>query len=212
MRDQAIDNLQQLGFMEPDTIDIDGITRRNTRVGADILVMKSNYNEIPNIFRFCREKNIMPEIKTYIPEGPTRFDHEQGYFANLPESTRKELKEDEVSPQEFAVLRNELEKIDYEEYGNNNVPYFYPQAVFCTQSMASIYVTIRGDIYSCVGTNHSYGKYEAGKHQLQKVILNRKEEVSLGRIPRIIEAKKRGMTITEKELKILTLGMKSSDY
>lgn len=212
MRDKALDNLQKLGFMKGNIINIDGIDRKTTRIGADILVMKSNYNEIPDIFKFCRENNIMPEIKTYIPEGPTRFDHEQGYFTNLPESTRKELKKDEISPEEFALLRRELEKIDQEEYGNDRIPYFYPQAVFCTQSMASIYVTIRGDIYNCVGSHYSYGKYEAGKHQLQNIIMHRKEKVSLGCIPRVMEAKRRGMTIPKKELEILTLGAKLSNY
>ena len=57
-RDAALRNLENLGFMEAIEVEIDGAPRRLTRVGADILVMQSNLDEIPKIFRSCREHNI----------------------------------------------------------------------------------------------------------------------------------------------------------
>jgi MoaA/NifB/PqqE/SkfB family radical SAM enzyme len=205
LRDTALQHLEELGFMDGDIVEIDQIPRRKTRVGADILVMKSNYDEVPDLFRYCRQHNIMPEIKTYIPEGPTRFDHERGFFKDLPQVAQQELKDDEVSPEEFATLRKELQRIDQEEFGNPALPYFYPQAVFCTQSMASAYVTIRSELLSCVGTNLIYGKYTPGKKMLSEMLHNRKETVSLGCMPRIREAENRGNFIPEGELKILSL-------
>ena len=205
MRNIALANLKELGFMDGEEVSIDGTKRRLTRVAADILVMKSNLDEILDIFRFCRENNIMPEIKNYIPEGPTRFDHEQGYFNDLSPEKREELKSEEVDQKAFAQLRKKLQKIDAEEYGNPTLPYFYPQAVFCTQSMGALYVTIRGDILGCVGTDHVYGKYQPGQEMLADALKSRKEDVSLGCAPRVREAHNRGIIIPPVELEILSL-------
>src|SRR3989338_1473807 len=72
-RDAALETLIQDGYTQGEEVIVDGIPYKTTRVGADILVMQSNLSEIPDLFRFCRIHNIMPEIKTYIPEGPTLF-------------------------------------------------------------------------------------------------------------------------------------------
>ena len=205
MRNIALVNLRDLGFMEGNEVTIDETNRRLTRVAADILVMKSNAAEIPDIFRFCRGNNIMPEIKNYIPEGPTRFDYEQGYFNDLSVEKRAELKSEEIDQKDFAELRRRLQKIDAEEYGNPSLPYFYPQAVFCTQSMAALYVTIRGDILGCVGTDHVYGKYQSGQDMLVQALKSRKENVSLGCAPRVREANNRNIVIPPAELEILSL-------
>ena len=205
LRNETIDTLKELGFMEGENIKIDGVQRKSTRVGADILVMKSNLNEIPDIFRFCRKNNIMPLIKTYIPQWPTKLDHENGVFAGLSLEEQDQLKADAVFPEEFARLRKELENIDREEFGNKNFPVFYPQATFCTQSMGSLYITINRDILSCVGTNHKYDKYSPWKNALSDTIQKRIETVSLGCMPRVEEAERLEKEIPDEERKILEL-------
>ena len=205
LRDEAIKNLQELGSMDGSNIEIDGVQRRSTRVGADILVMKSNLEEIPDIFRFCRRNNIMPLIKTYIPQGPTKLDHESGVFEGLSEAEQVQLKSDAVFPEEFASLRKKLEGIDKKEFGNTNLPVFYPQVIFCTQSMASMYVTINSDMLSCVGTSNVHGKYDPSIKSLQEATKKRTENVSLGCIPRLEEAEKLDKKIPDNERKILEL-------
>lgn len=205
LRDEAIENLRELDFMDGQSFELDGTQRKNTRVGADILVMKSNLEEIPDIFRFCRKNNIMPLIKTYIPQGPTKLDHESGVFEGLSKEEQEQLKSDAVFPDEFAKLRKELEKIDGEEFGNTNLPVFYPQAVFCTQSAGSIYVTINGDILSCVGTSTKYDRYVPDTESLSRAIKERIETVGLGCAPRIQEAERLGKHIPNEERSILEL-------
>jgi len=199
-RDEAIDTLIELGFNDGEELNIDGIQYKTTRIGADILVMKSNYREIPDLFRFCRENNIMPEIKTYIPEGPTRFT--EGNPIYHP-GDLEILRRDEITPQAFQELREELVRID-KEYGIPELPVLYPQGCKCTQSMASMYVTIQGDVHSCVGTQFNYGKYEQG--MLREAVENRKERVGFGCIPRLEDAKARGITISP-ELKMILEGI-----
>lgn len=206
MRDEAIQNLEELGFTQGEIVNLDGQERQITRVGADILVMKSNIAEIPDIFRFCRKKGIMPEIKTYIPQGPTKLDQQGESFSGLSTEEQEKLKADAVTPTEFAELRRELEKIDKEEFGNDKLGLFYPQGGFCTQSAGALYITINGDILSCVGTGHIYGKYEPRTDALSRTVRDRIEKVGVGCIPRIEEAKRLDYEMPEQERKILEMG------
>jgi hypothetical protein len=59
--------------------------------------MKSNVDEIPDIFRYCRKNNIMPLIKTFIP-----FD------SSTPD--------DECSLVKLGELRDKLKDIDEREF------------------------------------------------------------------------------------------------
>jgi MoaA/NifB/PqqE/SkfB family radical SAM enzyme len=195
-RDESVKRLIEMGFNQGEDKFFDGINYRTTRLGADILVMRDNYDEIPDLFRFCRRNNILPEIKTYIPEGPTRFDQE----ANLRLYTSKilnQLTENEVTPNAFSFLRKQLEDIDWHEHGIGRLNAVYPQGTKCTQSMGALYVTIKGDIRSCVGSHVSYGNYEPYKAMLKKVLEKRRtrEKVSFGCIPRAEDAKLRALPI-----------------
>lgn len=206
-RDEAIERMIGSGLSNGSDILIDGIDYRTSRLGADILVMRSNYEEIMELLRFCRGKNIMPIIKTYIPEGPTRFDQAQNLKVYHPEQLAQ-LKKDEVNPEEFARLRMQLSQFDETEFGIPKMRTFYPQSVKCTQSMASLYVTVTGDIKSCVGTHFSYGKYEPGKNMLRKAVQDRVEKVGFGCVPRIQDARERGLPIAGDLLKIYSEGMR----
>lgn len=206
-RDKTIERLIGFGFNKGVEKRVDGIDYKTTRIGADILVMKSNYNEVPNLFRFCRNNNIMPIIKTYIPEGPTRFAQEENSKIYTNKQLQK-LKEDEVSPEEFNELREKIIKIDRKEYGIYDMKTFYPQSVKCTQSMASVYVTISGDIKSCVGTHLSHGKYEPNKNLISKFLKERGGLVGFGCVPRIQDSGERGLKIPEKLFKIYSDGIR----
>ena len=209
-RNQALNNLKDLGFMNGEIIEIDGIQRKTTRVAADILVTKSNYHEIPDIFRYCRYNNIMPEIKTYIPEGPTRMD-QLNEFVQLSHEEKEQLKKNEVNQKDFFILRKQIEAIDEKEFGIKKMPYFYPQGHFCTQSMAALYVDIRSNIYACVGTHHIYEKYTVGQNILQKVLCSRIERVGLGCIPRLEDSKNRNILLPKEEKDILSLYSKEQE-
>jgi len=205
-RDRTLSRLISLGLTEGKEIKIDGIEYKSTRIGADILVMRSNYAEIPQIHRYCREQKIMPIIKTYIPEGPTRFNQERNIDLITLEDLF-ELKKDEITSEEFLRLRKKLIELDKKEYDIREMKTFYPQACKCTQSMASLYVTVTGEIRSCVGTQYSYGIYEPRKNMLEKAIRNRKEKVGFGCPPRLEEIQRRGLVIPKSLSMLYSEGM-----
>lgn len=206
-RDEALERLIGAGLSKGAEISIDGIKYKTTRLGADVLVMRSNYEEIPELLKFCRQNNIMPIIKTFIPEGPTRFDQAQNLKVYSPEHLAQ-LRKDEVTPEEFNALRKRLVILDETEFNIPEMKTFYPQSVKCTQSMASLYVTITGEIKSCVGTHFSYGNYEPGKGMLKKALQERIEKVGFGCVPRVQDARERSLPIQQDLLKIYTDSMK----
>ena len=163
-RNKALKNLINNGFNDGKTVFIEGNQYQLTKLGADILVRKSNIDEIPDIFRFCRNHNIMPEIKTYIPVGETF--------------------EDELTAEEYILLRNCLKNIDEKEYGIEMPLTTYPQACDCYQSMASLYIMQSGNIKNCVGAETIIGFYN-GESGLSHAVNNRVEKVGFGCSPRL---------------------------
>jgi len=202
-RNEFLNSLIHLGYNSENLgkINLDGIDYRKTRVGADILVMRSNLGEIPELFKYCRTENFMPEIKTYIPEGPTRFDQEENRLI-LTEPEFEELKKDKILDKDYSDLVRKLVKIDKEEFNIEEMNTFYPQGSKCTQSMSSMYVTIQGDVRSCVGTHISYGNYP--NISLKEVVemRNEREKVGFGCIPRIDEINGTGLKVPENLLKL----------
>ncbi|VVB79512.1 7-carboxy-7-deazaguanine synthase [uncultured archaeon] len=117
-------------------------TDYQTRLGINSIVFQENKNEIYDIFRYCRNNNIMPLMSTFIPAGRT-----------------KDKTDKEVSMEEFLKIGREIQKIDREIYGinyNRLLPYL--GGVPCTQcGKSSLYLTISGDISDCPGQLHTVG-------------------------------------------------------
>lgn len=134
-RDKGLQLLLEAGFNKP-------TEQYTTRLGIDSVICKENKDEILDIHRYCRESNIMPLIKTFIPAGRT-----------------KDRTDMEISMQEFIEISEKAREIDKNQY---NIEYQrlmpYLGGVPCTQcGQASMYITILGDIYECPGQQHSYG-------------------------------------------------------
>ena len=111
-----------------------------TRLGADILVMRKNYDEIPSIYRWCRDNNIFPLVKPLLcnNKGATKYVLDNLY----------------VPPQKVKELYEKLAKIDAEEYGyfwNPTPPY---AGINCNYFYYHLCVTIMGDVWPCIGVPH----------------------------------------------------------
>ncbi|MFC1648003.1 radical SAM protein [Nanoarchaeota archaeon] len=206
MRTSALYRLVEAGFSEGKRVTFDGIAYRTTKLGGDVLVRNTNADEISDVLRFCRETGIMPLIKTYIPEGPTRIDQQANREIYSEEELRI-LKEDEISPENYSGLIEVLARIDREEFGIPDMKTFYPQGSKCTQSMATLHVTVTGDIRACVGTHNSYGTYKKGENMLFTAVQNRKETVGFGCVPRLEEIKSRNLSVTPRLIQIYGDGL-----
>ena len=103
-----------------------------TRLGADILVMKKNYDEIEDIYRWCRENNIFPLVKPLMcnNRGASKFVLDNLY----------------ISPLEVKKLYERLSEIDKKEYGFDWKPMPPYAGVNCNYYYYHLCVTIMGDV------------------------------------------------------------------
>lgn len=129
-RDHALKLLMERGFNKTTP----------TRLAMDNIIYQKTIEEIPNWLRYCRNNNIFMVCSTFIPAGRTQKGNET-----------------EADFQDVVRLFQECRKIDKEEFGiehSDKMPYIgYGQT--CTQYMG-LYVTIRGDVFGCVGQSESY--------------------------------------------------------
>jgi len=145
-RDNGLNLLLEAGFAKPEK-------DYQTKLGINSIVMQDNKYEVLDILRFCRDKNIMPVMSTFIPAGRT-----------------KDRTDKEVSMNEFLEISKKARDMDREEYGINYErlsPYL--GGVPCTQcGKASIYLTVSGDLFDCPGQSHSYGNIR--NNSIQKAL------------------------------------------
>jgi MoaA/NifB/PqqE/SkfB family radical SAM enzyme len=133
-RNKTLQKLIKKGFNKPGS-------DYKTRLGIDSIICKDNINEIEDIFRYCRNNNIMPLITTFIPAGKTKNKN------NL-----------EITYKDYINLAKKIKKIDEKEFNikYNNLTYL--GGVPCTQlHPASIYINIKGDAYNCVAQTKYFG-------------------------------------------------------
>ena len=106
-----------------------------TMLGIDTVMTFDNRDELESIFRFCRDNNIFPELKTMIT-------------ANR---AGKVVDKYQLHAEDVESIATHLLQIDQEEYGYTwdiTPPYI---AWSCNFYYGHIYVNILGDIYPCVG-------------------------------------------------------------
>jgi len=139
-RDKGLEILRNKGFNENEP----------TRLGADILVMKKNYDEIEKIFIWCREHNIFPLVKPFLvnEKGKSKYVLDNLY----------------VEPTKVKELYYHLSKIDKERYGYVWEPTPPYAGINCNYYLYHILVTIMGDVWPCVGLEHlKLGNIREGK-------------------------------------------------
>ena len=133
-RDRGLKKLIEAGFNK-------ATGEYQTRLSINALVSKDTINEVPEIFNYCRENNIMPCMGSFIPAGKT--------------ATRTD---NEVSRKDFLVLADKI-RIQDKERGIEYMRLWpYLGGVPCTQQgKASIFVNILGGIYDCPAGTINYG-------------------------------------------------------
>ncbi len=130
-----------------------------TQEGAPLLVLESlickhNYDEIEQIYKFCREKNIIPYIETLTDQGLAQKE-------NLG-----------VSKEKTKVLFEKLQKYDREEHDINWAlkPPIVGQE--CKRVVYSVYVRSDGNIQPCPGVEIIDDKTNIRNHSLDSIVNN----------------------------------------
>jgi len=106
------------------------------RLGVSFVTNRLNLEEIEEIWHFCRQRNIFPNMEILTPTG--RAKEKMGDCG---------LEQDEIKECKLRLL-----DIDRSFYGYDWLPYAPLAGSGCLQHLYSLYVTIEGNVRPCAPT------------------------------------------------------------
>jgi len=126
---RGLNNLIEAGFTRVED-------PHRLRLGVSFVTNSLNLGETEEIWHFCRQRNIFPNMEVLTPTGRAKQE--------LPDYsvTRDQIKEDKL-----RIL-----DIDRSYYGYDWLPYTPLTASGCLQHLYSLYVTIEGNVRPCAPT------------------------------------------------------------
>ena len=101
-------------------------------MGASFVVNKENLKEVPDIWKFCRENKIIPNMEMMIPNG-------------LAKDQRKLM----LGKDEWKDLKLKLLDIDRNKFNYDWFPYAPLAGMGCFQVMYNLYISIDGNVKPC---------------------------------------------------------------
>jgi len=145
-RDRGLEFLLEQGFNSTD----------ETRLGFDIVVRTVTTHEMEGIWRYCRENNIFPLVKSAMAtEGAVREENRSGDLLRIrPRRGAPEpMKVDRLAPTpvETKDLFWYLSDIDRRDYGFDWTPTPPWAGVTCDYLNYHMQVRIQGDVAPCIG-------------------------------------------------------------
>jgi radical SAM protein with 4Fe4S-binding SPASM domain len=123
---------------------------RPSRLGLETIICRQNYDEMPQIWRFMRQRNIVPEVEIPTVHGRARANEPQLCF-----------NQDEA-PDKYRELFDELLSIDREEFGCDWTPRPPFAALSCRLYYTNCYINDRGGVQPCAGVDRPYGVLQVG--------------------------------------------------
>ena len=106
---------------------------KKLRCGASFVVTRHNYQEIPQLWDFCRKNNLYPNMEEFIPRG--RGARWAGELA--------------VSADDLIKLKRKILNLDRKKYGYDWLVYAPLPGHGCLQHLYSVYLSGRGNVRPC---------------------------------------------------------------
>jgi MoaA/NifB/PqqE/SkfB family radical SAM enzyme len=126
---KGLENLINAGFSKPAGLG-------ELRLGVSFVSNKMNLREIEEIWHFCRQNNIFPNMEILTPTG----------------RANDELKDKLLTADEIKEYKLKLLEIDRKYYGYDWLPYTPITASGCLQHLYSLYINIEGNVRPCAPT------------------------------------------------------------
>ena len=109
-------------------------------LGIETIICAQNYDEIPTLWRWARDRQIIPYIETMTDQGR----------ASQHESLA-------VGPEKVRTMFEQLAQIDRDEYGNTWLPRPPLAGSHCARHEYSCTVTSIGEVFPCPGVSIATG-------------------------------------------------------
>lgn len=130
-RNKSLGYLMEVGFNKT----------KPTRLGLDAVLTTLNKDGILELLKFCRENDIFPLFRPFMPIGGG-----------------SRVKEWEISKEETLIIYEKAREMDRVKFGieyDQILPYM--GGVFCRQLHYALYVNILGEVYACTGSRRLLG-------------------------------------------------------
>ncbi len=137
-----------------------------SRLALETIICRQNYEEMPTLWRWMRERNIVPEVEIPTVHGRFEKNRESLYFSN------------EEAPQKYKEIFAELLAIDRTEYGFDWIPHPPLPASSCRLYYSNCYINDHGGVQPCAGVDRDYGqlRLNGGQHGRPLLDIIRSEE------------------------------------
>lgn len=126
---QGFAHLQAAGYPAP-----------HLPLGVQSVICRHNLEELPDMWRWIRDRGMTPYFETLTFQGRAR--------------THREL---EVTPEELRAVFEELSRLDAEEYGQQWTARPPLAGLACQRHAYTCTVTVHGDVLPCPGVNLPVG-------------------------------------------------------
>jgi radical SAM protein with 4Fe4S-binding SPASM domain len=130
---KALDILQEAGFADKNLL------------GVESIICKQNYDEIPEMWQWARDRNIIPYFEMITFQGRAK-----GHDLN-------------VKIEDLQALFERLLKIDEEKYGYTWNPHPPIAGLSCKRHLYNVVIASNGYVYPCVGVNIKLGNIRHDK-------------------------------------------------
>lgn len=121
-----------------------GYSENGLQLGIETIICRQNIEELPDVWKWARERGIIPYFETLTPQGRAR---------NHPL---------EVSPNEVKTLFEKLSEIDKKYFGYKWEPKPPIAALTCNRCYYSCLITSNGDVNPCAGVDIAIGNIRKG--------------------------------------------------
>ena len=126
---RGLNNLIEAGFARVED-------PHRLRLGVSCVTNRLNLKEIEQIWHFCRQGNIFPNLEVLTPTG----------------RAKQQLPDCFITQEEIKDYKLRLLEIDRSCYGYDWLPYTPLPGSGCLQHLYSLYVTIEGNVRPCAPT------------------------------------------------------------
>ena len=137
---RGIDALLDAGLAQPTA----------PRLGLETVICRSNYDEMPEMWRWMRQRGIVPEVEIPTMHGRARDNRDALYF------------DEEEATAKYRALFEELLAIDRAEFGFDWIPHPPFVAGSCRLYYTNCYINDRGGVQPCAGVEQEYGVLRVG--------------------------------------------------
>jgi MoaA/NifB/PqqE/SkfB family radical SAM enzyme/NAD-dependent SIR2 family protein deacetylase len=108
--------------------------KKYLRLGLSCVVTKTNYDDVLDVWKYCRTNDLFPNIEWLVPHGRAGRPHNRHLL---------------LSTREIAAIRDKICEYDSKNYDFSWLKYTPRIGAGCLQFMYSLYVTYDGKVRPC---------------------------------------------------------------